>query len=382
MRTLVFTYDFSAQKVATGRELLARLNCELLVSILGTQNVLVYKSPPKGPTTLQDRVRTIFGWIDGLTKNVAASCVEMIRKENIDVVYIEGSNYGRLAREIRSAKLDCTVVTFFHNVESKFFLDALKCRPSLRALGVLFANYLAERDAVRHSTQVLCLTEADAHLLKRLYKARTVHIFPMALSAEENPQLPIKTSTERKPCALFVGGAFYANVEGMIWFARNVSPLIPYPIYVVGRGFDSYKAEFERFHNIEVIGPVSDLAIWYRQASVVIAPIFSGSGMKTKVAEALKFGRPVVGSPGAFIGYDKVHSQAGYVCVTAVEYAEAITAVCSGRVTYDESILRKLYKENYSQEAARKRFESLMTTWHSPPQGGDSFVNTSNITSD
>ena len=38
-------------------------------------------------------------------------------------------------------------------------------------------------------------------------------------------------------------------------------------------------------------------------AALVIAPIFDGSGMKTKVAEALMHGKHVVGTPEAFSGY-------------------------------------------------------------------------------
>ena len=40
-----------------------------------------------------------------------------------------------------------------------------------------------------------------------------------------------------------------------------------------------------------VVGEVESLAQWYHDAYFVVAPIFDGSGMKTKVAEALMYGK-------------------------------------------------------------------------------------------
>ena len=41
---------------------------------------------------------------------------------------------------------------------------------------------------------------------------------------------------------------------------------------------------------------VDCLETWYEKADVVISPIFLGSGMKTKTAEALMYGKPILGT--------------------------------------------------------------------------------------
>lgn len=60
---------------------------------------------------------------------------------------------------------------------------------------------------------------------------------------------------------------------------------------------------FTSTSNIEVHGYVKDLAQFYYQADAVILPIFSGGGMKTKTAEALMYGCPIIGTKEAFEGY-------------------------------------------------------------------------------
>lgn len=56
------------------------------------------------------------------------------------------------------------VYTFLHNVESKFFLGALKQTKTPHALAVFIVNYLAERKAVRYSDKAICLNERDGRL--------------------------------------------------------------------------------------------------------------------------------------------------------------------------------------------------------------------------
>lgn len=54
---------------------------------------------------------------------------------------------------------------------------------------------------------------------------------------------------------------------------------------------------------IELLGPVRDVAEFYRRVAVTVAPIRLGGGMKVKVAESLLAGRPVVASAFAVDGF-------------------------------------------------------------------------------
>ena len=127
--------------------------------------------------------------------------------------------------------------------------------------------------------------------------------------------------------ALFVGGTFYANQAGIFWFVENVVPYISMKTYIVGRGFEKFKSELEINENVVVVGEVDTLAQWYHDAYFVVAPIFDGSGMKTKVAEALMYGKKIIGTPEAFSGYEDIVKQAGNVCDSADEFVDGYRLV-------------------------------------------------------
>lgn len=107
----------------------------------------------------------------------------------------------------------------------------------------------------------------------------------------------------------------------------------------------------------------------------MIAPIFDGSGMKTKVAEALMYGKKIIGTPEAFSGYEGVADQAGWVCATANEFVAAI-ADAESEVTqpfYPE--LRMLYEEKYSFSAAATRLAAILADDSGLPNCRDTVSN-------
>jgi glycosyltransferase involved in cell wall biosynthesis len=138
-----------------------------------------------------------------------------------------------------------------------------------------------------------------------------------------------------------------------------VVPWIDIPVVIVGKGFETMRVELERPGKVTVIGEVDSLSDWYRRCQFVIAPIFDGSGMKTKVAEALMYGKKIIGTPEAFVGYEKIVDRAGYVCETSKEFIYAMeVATRTINLGFDYEV-RSLYEELYSFNAAYKRMKYI-----------------------
>ena len=118
------------------------------------------------------------------------------------------------------------VYTFFHNVESRFFLGSLKQVKTARALAVFIVNYLAERKAVNYSDKIICINERDSHLLQKVYGREATDIYPMSLEDKLSVDYVSLPHNVKEKFALFVGGTFYANKAGIFWFVEHVVPII------------------------------------------------------------------------------------------------------------------------------------------------------------
>ncbi len=342
-----------------GREMLCRLNHDVLKRLVGPGLVVVEveKKPVRGLGSMAVAFR---GHIDGLDQGQCSAILATIESSRIHTLFIDGSNFGQLAKAVKVRFPAVRTLVFFHNVEARFFWGALKRSRSLRAFGVLLANYLAERKSVRHSDRRICLSARDSDLLARLYGKAATDVSPMALQDRGRPEGEGRDGALAEEFALFVGGVFYANRDGIAWFVENVVPHIRIKTVIVGKGFEAMRAQLERPGKVEVVGAVDDLSCWYRDARFVIAPIFDGSGMKTKVAEALMHGKKIIGTPEAFSGYEDVAAKAGWVCATAPEFVDAIAAAQIDPPRPFLPELRALYEGKYSFDAARSRFEKIL----------------------
>lgn len=342
-----------------GRALLSRLTCDALAEVFGVR-FSVFELQSSRLRGLGSIAGVLAGHIDGLDGAVIAKVIHTIQERKIRKVVIDGSNLGALVKAIKMRCPGVEVTTFFHNCEARFFLGAFREFRTLHSLGVLISNYLAERRAVRHSDKLICLNERDSGLLRKLYGRGATHISAMAMQDSLPTSVPSRNGPASEKYALFVGGTFYANRSGITWFARHVAPHLSIKTFVIGKGFEAFKESLERDGNVEVIGAVESLVPWYIGAHVVIAPIFDGSGMKTKVAEALMFGKKVIGTPEAFSGYEDIESRAGVVCSTADEFVNAIERLADGPPADFDPELRALYEEKYSYPAARLRLAEIL----------------------
>jgi len=116
---------------------------------------------------------------------------------------------------------------------------------------------------------------------------------------------------------LFVGGAHHLpNHDAMLWFARDILPHLPtgFSLSIAGDWPEKIRAEIDALwhasaqENQTVIftGRLEQTRLYqlYQGADLVLAPLRFGAGVKRKVAEALAFECPVLGTHIAFEGID------------------------------------------------------------------------------
>ena len=352
MRILLIT---TQRRARGGREQLSDLLMESLRAIAGCA-LEIFQLPPAPDLSVAQK---LLGRIDGITQVTEGQIVAQVLKTTPDCVFIDGSNLGRLARLIKRTNTHILTVTFYHNVEARFFFDGLRASRSLRALGVFAANALAEWWASEHSDRRIMLNMRDSRLLARIYRKAGTDLLPMALLDRYDPVAANSLPPHPSPYALFVGGAFYANVEGMAWYAREVAPSAPIETVVVGRGMEAYRDRLEANGRVKVIGAVDDLAAWYAHARLVVAPILSGSGMKTKTAEALMHGKPFAGTPEAFAGYRSGWSDQLMLCRTSADFIKAQHAALQREPGFDAD-LRAHYEAHHSVSALHARLSGIL----------------------
>lgn len=141
--------------------------------------------------------------------------------------------------------------------------------------------------------------------------------------------LPFKNRCESEPVIVYIGNmASVQNMDACLYFAREVMPLVSQRVNatfrVVGRISDRDAAKLRTFANVEVTGPVNDVAKAVEDARLGICPVRLAAGVQNKVLEYMALGLPVVTSSIGLEGFSAQPERDLLVADTAEDYAEAI----------------------------------------------------------
>ena len=158
--------------------------------------------------------------------------------------------------------------------------------------------------------------------------------------------------------ALFVGGFGHPpNRDGLLWFVREVMPLLPDLRLTVAGSIPPADVLALHGGRICVRGYVSDeeLEQLYARADVAVAPLRFGAGVKGKVVEAMARGVPLVTTP---VGAQGI-AQAGEVMAladTADAFAEAVAATLDDAAAAQARVRRGLdvVARDFSREAMQR----------------------------
>lgn len=308
----------------------------------------------------KNRFMTFYNLVKGNAGSICSndynSIFEYIRFHNIKSVFLWSSKLGKLARYLKTNLPNVKIITFFHNIEKQYYEEETKINPSLKNRFISTIVIKNESLAVRYSDCLITLNTRDSHLLENIYGRESDLELPITFEDTfdaNKVEICRQLNSSRSLKLLFVGSNFFANIVGLNWFIENVMPrLTDVKLTIVGKGMDEI---YKNTDKISVWGYVEDLSDFYYSTDVVIAPIFHGGGMKTKTAEALMYGCPIVGSEEAFEGYDVDYSKIGGQVQTMQEMIDAINRLKNTEfATSCREFARKEFLAKYSIDSSIK----------------------------
>lgn len=360
MKILFIRYKKS-KSIFEGGEQASQRNFNSLSQLVGEENITTYYIHDENKKkSIAKYVKGVlffpFNYYYGLTPKRVKEIVQLAQA--FDMVFIDRSVFGIIAKKLKVVGYKGKVFSFFHNVEVPYFEAKLGSKFGKGVLLRCVDNN--DRYACQYSDKTIAFNSRDDDELFSRYGRRMDALIPVAFRDKYQRDRYSEETTSCLPLCLFLGTYFPPNNEGIVWFVKNVLPHVNVKMKVVGKGMTRLKAEEPLLKDIEVISDVPDLLPYFEEADIMVLPIFKGSGMKVKTCESLMYGKNIIATDEAFVGYDVDYDRVGGKCNTAEEFIARIKNFETNPRPRFNAYSRQMFLEKYSEEAVREKFRSVL----------------------
>ena len=194
--------------------------------------------------------------------------------------------------------------------------------------------------------------------MKDQIKNKIVRNIPLYIY--ENQYNYLEKNFSKREGLIFVCGMHDTNIDAVIWFSKEVFPLIlsKYPdmiLYIVTNEIKYIKNLESK--NIKILCKLSDedLHNLYQKTRIAVAPLRFGAGVKGKVVEAAYNQIPMVTtsigaegldkSIGSFVIADNSEKMAEIICELYLDFPKLKKMSDSGKLLINKYFSKKLAKE-------------------------------------
>lgn len=183
-----------------------------------------------------------------------------------------------------------------------------------------------ERKLARTFTHSLVCTPRELEDLQRLAPGAAASCVSNGVDLDVfRPQ-----AIEKIPGAMIFTGVmdYYPNIEGVVWFCRDVLPLIRrelpgVTLTICGARPDARVTALARIPGVTVTGRVADVRPYLARASVAVVPLRIARGIQNKLLEAMAMGLPAVACSAVTGGVEATPGRDVFVADNPADFAGA-----------------------------------------------------------
>lgn len=206
------------------------------------------------------------------------------------------------------------------------------------------------------NSYLFTVSKKDSELVREIY-----HIDSRYALAYIEKQVKDVVPTEVKDEYCFIGKWSRAdNLDGVIWFYDIIAPHIKKPVVIniIGKNFPQDKISCTNpMVKTNFTGFVDNPYPIIANCRAMLAPLFTGAGVKQKVFESIACGTPVIGTEIAFEGLPKKYSNMMLLANDVDSYMKAMDVDIP---IEERKRIKKVFVEDYTSETIPQFLAKLL----------------------
>jgi glycosyltransferase involved in cell wall biosynthesis len=263
------------------------------------------------------------------TKAFAQKITTVLQQEEFDIIQLETlqmAGYLDILRKFSKAP----VVLRAHNIEHKIWQRiAENCTNPFKRF---YINHLYralrrfEIGIINKVDGIVAITPVDARNFDRLSHSTNILAIPFGI----NLDLIHPFAEQPDNTILFHIGAmnWFPNEEGIEWLIKEVWPdvkkrLPDLELHLAGRYMPDWLKNLKK-PGITIDGEVPDVWDYMRNYSIMVVPLFSGSGIRIKIVEGMAAGKAIITTT---IGAEGINYENGHDLLIAKDKCSFVDAI-------------------------------------------------------
>lgn len=245
------------------------------------------------------------------------------------------------------------------------FINKLISNQKIRNMILSMEKNLTAKAEIYYSKlydKVIFVSDVETAYLNNKLPGKAMTV-PVGINTVPETEL---TGEPEKNVLSYVGNLkVAANVDTLHWIISDILPQIHHHVkfMVIGKCPDYIREQYKDKSNVVFTGRVDNLVEYVRKSQIFLSPILYGTGIKTKILEAMSMGVPVVTNDVGAEGIEAKDGQefwvrndskaiAGQVDYLLEHYPSALSVAEAGK---------KLAEEKYEWNRIWEGFQEVLT---------------------
>ena len=260
---------------------------------------------------------------------VKQKLTDLLKNSKFDIIQLEGPYMGLYLPIIRKYS-NAAVTLRAHNLEYRIWeRKANLAKGFKKSLFKILSKeiFRLEHNIFQAVEAILPVTQIDAQQIATLAPNTPQKVIPFCIEKTETPAID---NTKQKDNIGYLGALdWQPNIEGLYWFMEKIWPYVKkqYPqasMQVAGRNAPNRLIKDLTKQGIEYIGEVPDAVEFTTQQSLMVVPLWSGSGIRVKIIEGMALAMPMVVTSMALEGIDATNGKHLHVADNAEIFTQKI----------------------------------------------------------
>lgn len=223
---------------------------------------------------------------------------------------------------------------------------------------------------IPQSLLISAITDKDAQYFKKALVKNNVIILNNGTDIIDNESFTEQYiyNKWKSNIIIFCGSLNYKpNIQSLQYIFRKIWPTVKKEtdlvFYIVGRNPENYLCNIPELDNrVKVIANVRNVLPYYKLSKFLLAPIFTGGGMKNKVLEAFGTATPVITNKEGITGINPGNKITGYLADDTCDIINSVFKMYEADYAMYKELCNNSYwlGKKYSWENAGKKLQTVL----------------------